>query len=357
LADDLTRSNAGIAAAATKLDRLSLEANTMLQQFAAARDAERTARDTARRDVQLFNDLSSRLAQDRRALGQWAYQAYAGTGGSLGDMSALLDTLTQPAEDATDGAAQLSYLSDQRTSAFLRVRDHAELQRQIAAQAVAASAQAAAAAQQAAAAKSELDVVVAQQKTQLDATRALHAAQVAKVGPINGLLLGSGDPTARSVAHALSKAVLVPGVSKDGSVKACSSDDGDYPNGHIPASALCPLYGDPAQSLRPAAAAAFNALSVAYQRDTGSPLCITDSYRSFAEQLLVKAERGAWAATPGTSEHGMGRAVDLCGGVENFGAPAHLWMMQNAPLYGWFHPAWAEPGGALPEPWHWEYAG
>ena len=357
LADDLTRSNAGIAAAATKLDRLSIQANTLLQQFAAARDAERTARDAAQRDLELFHQLSARLAEDRRALGQWAYQAYAGTGGSLGDMSALLDTLTQPAAEATDGAAQLSYLSDQRNAAFERVRDHTQLQRLIAAQAVEASAQAAVASQQAAAAKTELDVVIAQQKAQLDATRELHAVQVAKAGPINGLLLGSGDPTALSVARALSQAVLVPGVSKDGSVKACSTDDGDYPNGHIPVSALCPLYGDPSQSLRPAAAAAFNALSVAYQRDTGSPLCITDSYRSFADQLVVKAERGAWAATPGTSKHGLGRAVDLCGGVENFGSPAHLWMKQNAPLYGWFHPSWAEPGGALPEPWHWEYAG
>jgi len=53
----------------------------------------------------------------------------------------------------------------------------------------------------------------------------------------------------------------------------------------------------------------------------------------------------------------MGRAVDLCGGVQSFGSPAHQWMRQNAPLYGWFHPSWAAAGGSLPEPWHWEYAG
>jgi D-alanyl-D-alanine carboxypeptidase len=73
--------------------------------------------------------------------------------------------------------------------------------------------------------------------------------------------------------------------------------------------------------------------------------------------VSVKESRGKWAAMPGTSEHGLGRAVDLCGGIESFGSPAHLWMKQNAPLYGWFHPDWAEPTGALPEPWHWEYAG
>ena len=98
-------------------------------------------------------------------------------------------------------------------------------------------------------------------------------------------------------------------------------------------------------------------MSMAYQRDTGHLLCVTDSYRSYASQVVVKASRGSWAATPGTSTHGMGRALDLCGGVNSFGHPAHLWMQQNAPLYGWFHPSWASAGGALPEPWHWEFSG
>ena len=60
---------------------------------------------------------------------------------------------------------------------------------------------------------------------------------------------------------------------------------------------------------------------------------------------------------PGTSRHGVGLAVDLCGGVEDFGSSVHHWLRQNAPLYGWYHPSWASAGGSLPEPWHWEYAG
>jgi hypothetical protein len=32
-------------------------------------------------------------------------------------------------------------------------------------------------------------------------------------------------------------------------------------------------------------------------------------------------------------------------------------MVDNAPRYGWFHPAWAELDGSKPEPWHWEFAG
>ena len=96
-------------------------------------------------------------------------------------------------------------------------------------------------------------------------------------------------------------------------------------------------------------------MSKAYARDTGQTICVTDSYRSYAEQVVTKQNRGGWAAAPGTSNHGLGKALDLCGGINNFGHPAHAWMQQNAPLYGWFHPSWAAAGGSLPEPWHWEF--
>ena len=357
LTRDLTASNAGIAAAATKLDRLALQANALLQEYAAARDAERTAREEANRNVLLYQQLSTRLGEDRRALGQWAYLAYAGNGGTISDMGTLLDTLAKSASEASDTAAQLSYLTDQRTGQFERVQNQTQLQRTIAIKAVEASTRATEAATQAAEAKKKLDVVVQEQKAQLDSTRQLHATQVAKAGPVAGLLLGSGDAAAMEASKRLRAALVVPGVLADGSVKPCSTNETEYANGKIPVAGLCPLFGAAGQSLRPGAAAAFNAMSIAYQKDTGSPICVTDSYRSYAEQIAVKAIKGKWAATPGRSEHGMGRAVDLCGGINSFGTPAHLWMKQNAPLYGWFHPDWAEPSGSLPEPWHWEFAG
>ena len=357
LTRDLTASNAGIAAAATKLDGLALQANALLQEYAAARDAERTAREEANRNVQLYQQLSTRLGEDRRALGQWAYLAYAGTGGAISDMGTLLDTLAKSASEASDTAAQLSYLTDQRTGQIERVQNQTQLQRTIAIKAVEASTRATEAATQAAEAKKKLDVVVQEQKAQLDATRQLHATQVAKAGPVAGLLLGSGDAAAMEASKRLRAALVVPGVLADGSVQPCSTNETEYANGKLPVAGLCPLFGAAGQSLRPGAAAAFNAMSIAYQKDTGSPICVTDSYRSYAAQVAVKAVKGKWAATPGRSEHGMGRAVDLCGGINSFGTPAHLWMKQNAPLYGWFHPDWAEPTGSLPEPWHWEYAG
>lgn len=138
----------------------------------------------------------------------------------------------------------------------------------------------------------------------------------------------------------------------------CTGGDLDgYPNGLLPEAALCPVWGTAGQVLRADAAAAVNDLSRAYAEEHGEPLCVTDSYRDLPEQVAVRAAKPTLAAVPGTSNHGWGVAVDLCGGVEQFDAPAHVWLLTHAAAFGWFHPAWAEPTGAKPEPWHWEYAG
>jgi LAS superfamily LD-carboxypeptidase LdcB len=84
---------------------------------------------------------------------------------------------------------------------------------------------------------------------------------------------------------------------------------------------------------------------------------VTDSYRSYAAQVDVFARKPGLAAVPGRSKHGWGLAVDFCGGVQSFDGEAHHWMQANAARYGWVHPAWAEPGGSMPEPWHWEFQG
>ncbi|NEK60357.1 D-alanyl-D-alanine carboxypeptidase [Geodermatophilus sabuli] len=131
---------------------------------------------------------------------------------------------------------------------------------------------------------------------------------------------------------------------------------GGYPNGLIPPSAMCPLEA-PGHALRCDAAAAHRALSTAYAGVFGTPLCTTDSYRTYAAQVRLYGEKPALAAVPGTSEHGWGLAVDLCGGVESFGTPQYAWMAANAARFGFVHPSWADPGHGREEPWHWEYAG
>jgi hypothetical protein len=135
------------------------------------------------------------------------------------------------------------------------------------------------------------------------------------------------------------------------------ADGGAFVNGAIPASALCSATPGGAQSLRCDAAVAYRLLSAEYAEDLGAELCITDSYRPLDVQERVYRTKPSLAAVPGTSNHGWGIAVDLCGGVERFGTPEHEWVVTNGASYGWVHPAWAAQSGSRPEPWHFEYAG
>jgi murein DD-endopeptidase MepM/ murein hydrolase activator NlpD len=144
--------------------------------------------------------------------------------------------------------------------------------------------------------------------------------------------------------------LFLSGVSNGG-----SAGWGGFLNGMIPPSQLCSLKTAPNQLLRCDAARAYDALAMAYRGKFGTDLCITDSYRTFASQVTTFANKPNLAAVPGTSNHGWALAVDLCGGIESVGSPQNTWMKQQAAMFGWVHPAWAEPGGGRPEPWHWEF--
>ncbi|MFC0862710.1 D-alanyl-D-alanine carboxypeptidase family protein [Sphaerimonospora cavernae] len=125
-----------------------------------------------------------------------------------------------------------------------------------------------------------------------------------------------------------------------------------YPNGLLPQNILCPL-PQRGEELRADAAIAFADLNLAYQRRFGTPICISDSYRSLAEQQSVYWRRPGLAATPGKSNHGLGLAVDLCGGVQSFRSVQFNWLEANGKRFGWIHPDWAYRSPF--EPWHWEY--
>ena len=126
-------------------------------------------------------------------------------------------------------------------------------------------------------------------------------------------------------------------------------------NGNLDPATLCPLWNAPGETLRGDAARAFNAMSQYKAQTTGTALCVTDSYRSYRNQVAVFSSRPGLAAVPGTSNHGWGQAVDLCGGAQSFSGAAYLWLKANAGRFGFTHPGWAEPGRGMEEPWHWEY--
>jgi LAS superfamily LD-carboxypeptidase LdcB len=119
-----------------------------------------------------------------------------------------------------------------------------------------------------------------------------------------------------------------------------------YGNGRVPAAALESI-GDGHRLWAPAAEA-FQRLQAAAKRD-GVHIGVTDSYRSYAEQVDVARRKGlhsqgGLAAKPGTSEHGWGKSLDL-----DLGATAQRWMRAHAGQYGFTE-------NVSREPWHWTYA-
>jgi len=132
---------------------------------------------------------------------------------------------------------------------------------------------------------------------------------------------------------------------------------GGFSNGRIPASALCPVPSAPRLLLECHAAAAFDQMNSAFRAVFGQDIGITDGYRSYDEQIVCRDQKGSMCADPGTRNHGWGKAVDIggCCGVNSGAGPAFDWLTTNAGRFGWIHPAWAQPDGSKPEPWHWEY--
>ncbi|WP_448614106.1 D-alanyl-D-alanine carboxypeptidase family protein [Modestobacter sp. URMC 112] len=175
--------------------------------------------------------------------------------------------------------------------------------------------------------------------------------EVADLGTAVRVTLTPAGPAPLPVTGVLPAACSAPPLPAGG---ATSGAWGGWANGEIPRDQLCALGVGP-HRLRCDAAAAYTAMSAAYESAFGSPLCITDSYRSLDAQVDAHHRKPAITAVPGTSNHGWGLAVDLCGGINAFGTAQTAWMTAHAARYGWLHPDWAQASGSNPEPWHWEY--
>lgn len=129
-------------------------------------------------------------------------------------------------------------------------------------------------------------------------------------------------------------------------------------NGTLGDEYLCDIGS--AHALRPDAAAAFVALDETYAADAGVAVgtligCVTDSYRSFDQQVELSITKPGLAAEPGTSNHGWGLAVDVGCGAEQYDGALHGWLDAHGRAFGWHNPGWARSDGSRPEPWHWEY--
>ena len=127
----------------------------------------------------------------------------------------------------------------------------------------------------------------------------------------------------------------------------------DGTNGALSDHSLCELW-QPGEYLRPDAAMSLSALNEAFRASFGREMCLVASYRDLGTQYELKASRGYYAASPGTSMHGWGLAIDLCS-KETGDSEVFSWLWANAPTYGWQNPSWAQLGGSKYEPWHWEF--
>jgi len=121
-------------------------------------------------------------------------------------------------------------------------------------------------------------------------------------------------------------------------------------NGQLSSDQLCKIWGKD-NYLRADAALALAELNAQFKAKFGRDLCVGQGYRSYADQVRIKAKRGYFAASPGTSMHGWGLAIDLCRGDDR-GAPKE-WLDANGAAFNFENPGWAQY--RLYEPWHWEY--
>ncbi len=164
--------------------------------------------------------------------------------------------------------------------------------------------------------------------------------------PPLALVSPSASPTVVERASRSVERSAVPGC--DGIVR------GKGTNGRLPPSELCNLWHAPYKA-RADAAVTLIALNDSYFARFGTDICLSSGYRTFEEQLALRATKGAIAASAGQSNHGWGLAVDLCPAA--YSGTRGVWLHDVGRAYGWANPAWAHRGGGGSyEPWHWEYA-
>jgi hypothetical protein len=105
----------------------------------------------------------------------------------------------------------------------------------------------------------------------------------------------------------------------------------------------------------------------------GNYAYITSVFRDYEKQVEIKKEYGSAAATPGTSPHGWGIAIDLQffkkngtlipnkkNSINAFDTdfnPAIKWLYDNSYVYGFVLPFGLRNGNGLEEHWHFEYHG
>lgn len=198
------------------------------------------------------------------------------------------------------------------------------------------------------------DAVRARLQDALNTTAALHDAADASLA---GADLRELEQTALDLGSnrsVVSLATETLAMAQDAITCPAPDQVWDPDSGRVPNSALSPIPWAPGHFVRTDVLDGLVELNAAFREAFGQDLTINSSYRSYESQESLYDPSSPIAAPPGCSNHGLGLAVDIGGGVETFDTEPYNWLKANAEAYGWVHPAFAEPNGRVPEPWHWQ---
>ena len=361
----LASGDARLVTARARVQTLSAQAAAALEQVRTAREEQAAATAQVLSQLRRLSRLQQQVLTSQADLGRWARTSYASGGALATSWQGLATALEGRAtDDVGHDLAVMQHVGLVGSLALDQLQVTTATQRDAAGAAARAATAASTARQAADAARATADGLVREQRAALVGLQAEQVRTELAVAHLRQRLM-SGSASAALVAEARLAATVRVRAASSGRTAAVPLDPSGctgldlsvYANGQIPAMALCPVWGAPGQLLEAHAAGAFSALSRAFALQFGRPICVTDSYRSRTAQVAVYAAKPGLAAVPGTSNHGWGTALDLCGGIESFVSPEHAWLLANAPTQSWFHPSWAGPTGSKPEPWHWEFAG
>ncbi|WP_312295143.1 M15 family metallopeptidase [Dermacoccus nishinomiyaensis] len=114
-----------------------------------------------------------------------------------------------------------------------------------------------------------------------------------------------------------------------------------------------------------AAAVGYLGLAAAFKARFGVALTITEAYRTLSRQQLLYRTLGyPRAAVPGTSNHGLGNAIDFGIARTNainsplyFGRSYDVWLTANSKRWGFDRPDYMDRRGSNPEWWHYNFVG
>ena len=161
-------------------------------------------------------------------------------------------------------------------------------------------------------------------------------------------------------------AVVVAAVALSACLPATTAENGRLADSSLTTiSPSCRVVNEIAPDLQQMIADA-NAAGYKLQPETKSyslvePPTLESCYRSYDGQVwwrryYCSTGHCELAATPGTSKHGLGRAVDFQdqNGELAFTSPGYAWLTKNAARFGFVQPVAMQQGGASAEAWHWE---